>query len=443
MRVFLLSAVLAPALLLAACVGAAPPIEDAYGPNPTLTEPERRLLPIPRINEMKAVGWSDDGAPIAADGLAVNRFADGFIHPRWVYALPNGDVLVAEASSLPLSNKGFVGWIMERVMRNAGAVQETSPDRIVLLRDADGDGAAEVREIFLEGLNQPFGMALLDGYLYIANTDALVRVPYSDGDLAAAAPPQTVASLPFRADDNGHWTRNVIAAPDGSRLFVTVGSISNIAEQGMDVEQGRAMIHAIDPATGAVSTFATGLRNPNGMGFAPGTTTLWTVVNERDGLGDNLPPDYLTSVREGGFYGWPWAYWGRADHRFKADEIPEGAIERAIRPDYALGGHTAALGLVFNESPALGANWEGGAFVGLHGSWNRREPSGYSVIYVPFANGAPSGMPVDVLTGFLDANNNAMGRPVGVEIAADGALLVADDVGKVIWRVAPRAAAAR
>ncbi|MDH4982186.1 sorbosone dehydrogenase family protein [Hyphomicrobium sp. D-2] len=386
---------------------------------------------------MTAVGWTADGAPVAAEGLKVSRFADGFIHPRWVYTLPNGDVLVAEASSLPLSNKGLVGSVMEHVMRNAGAVQETSPDRIVLLRDADGDGVAEKREIFLEGLLQPFGMALLDGHLYIANTNALVRVPYTDGDLTAAGPPETVAALPFRADDNGHWTRNVIASPDGSRLFVTVGSISNIAEQGMDIEQGRAMIYAVNPATGTLTEYATGLRNPNGMGFAPGTNTLWTVVNERDGLGDDLPPDYLTSVKEGGFYGWPWAYWGRADHRFKADEIPPGTIERTIRPDYALGGHTAALGLVFNDKPALGPQWQGGAFVGLHGSWNRREPSGYRVIYVPFTNGQPSGMPVDVLTGFLDAQSNAMGRPVGVDIAGDGALLVADDVGKVIWRVAP------
>ena len=436
MRALLQSAILAPVRALSARVGEAPPVEASYGANPTLLEPERSWISIPHINEMKAVGWTEGGAPVAADGLVVTRFADGFIHPRWVYALPNGDVLVAEASSLPLSNKGLVGAVMEPVMRNAGAVQETSPNRIVLLRDADGDGVAEQREIFLEGLHQPFGMALLNGYLYIANTNALVRVPYSDGDLTAAGPPETVASLPFRADDNGHWTRNVIAAPDGSRLFVTVGSISNIAEQGMDIEQGRAMIHAINPATGAVTAFATGLRNPNGMGFAPGTDTLWTVVNERDGLGDNLPPDYLTSVQEGGFYGWPWAYWGRADHRFKSNEIPAGAIERTIRPDYALGGHTAALGLVFNENSALGPQWQGGAFVGLHGSWNRREPSGYRVIYVPFANGKPSGMPVDFLTGFLDANNNAMGRPVGVEIAGDGALLVADDVGKVIWRVA-------
>ena len=344
---------------------------------------------------------------------------------------------MAEASSLPLSKKGVVGWIMERVMRNAGAVQDVSPDRIVLLRDADGDGRAERREVFLEGLNQPFGMVLLNGFLYIANTDALVRVPYVDGDLAPAAPPEKVADLPYRAEDNGHWTRNVIAAPDGSRLFVTVGSISNIAEQGMEIEQGRAMIHAVDPATGAVSEFATGLRNPNGMGFAPGTDVLWTVVNERDGLGDNLPPDYLTSVREGGFYGWPWIYWGVADRRFKSEEIPKGAMERVLKPDYALGGHVAALGLVFNDRPALGPNFQGGAFVGLHGSWNRSEPSGYKVVYIPFAEGRPSGMPVDVLSGFLNADGHAMGRPVGVEIAGDGALLVADDVGKVIWRVTP------
>jgi glucose/arabinose dehydrogenase len=301
MRALLQSAILVPVRAFSARAGASPPIEAAYGANPALSEPERSWIPIPHVNEMKAVGWSENGAPVAANGLSVNRFADGLIHPRWIYALPNGDVLVAEASSLPLSNKGFVGAVMEPVMRNAGAVQEASPNRIVLLRDADGDGVAEVREIFLEGLHQPFGMALLNGYLYIANTSTLVRVPYTEGDLSAARPPETVASLPFRADDNGHWTRNVIAAPDGSRLFITVGSLSNIAEQGMDIEQGRAMIHAIDPASGAVTAFATGLRNPNGMGFAPGTNTLWTVVNERDGLGDNLPPDYLTSVQEGGF----------------------------------------------------------------------------------------------------------------------------------------------
>ena len=436
MRTLLATTGAAALLAFAACSTEPAPIEQTYGPDPQFPEPQRALLPT--LNEATAVGWAQDAGPVPAEGLTVSRFADGLAHPRWLYVLPNGDVLLAESASEPSDPKGLRGWIEQRVMKNAGAVEQ-SPNHILLLRDADRDGVAELRDTFLSGLKQPHGMVLLNGYLYIGNTDSLVRVPYRDGDTKPAGPVETVTPLPYNPEDNGHWPRNVVAAPDGSTLYVAAGSVSNVGEAGMEVERDRAAIHTVNPATGEISLFADGLRNPNGMDFTP-DGTLWTVVNERDELGDNLVPDYLTSVRQGGFYGWPWSYFGQhLDPRFDEDERPMDRVQAAIAPDYALGAHTASLGLVFNDGPALGPQFQGGAFIGQHGSWNRSEPSGYKVIYVPFAGGRPSGAPVDVLTGFLNENEEAQGRPVGGAIAADGALLVADDVGEVVWRVTPAA----
>jgi glucose/arabinose dehydrogenase len=319
-------------------------------------------------------------------------------------------------------------------MRSAGA-GAPSADRITLLRDSDGDGVAETREVFLQGLHSPFGITLVGNDLYVANTDAIVRFPYQSGQTRITAQPARLVELPA-GPRNHHWTKNVIASPDGSRLYATVGSNSNVGEHGMEVEEGRAAIWEIDRATGQHRIFASGLRNPNGMDWAPETGALWTVVNERDEIGNDLVPDYMTSVRDGAFYGWPYYYYGT--HRDERIEIPANVrLQAATSPDYALGSHTASLGLVFNRGDALGARYRGGVFIGQHGSWNRAEPSGYKVIYVPFANGQPSGPPQDILTGFLDERDNANGRPVGVAIDRRGNLLVADDVGNVIWRVSP------
>lgn len=328
--------------------------------------------------------------------------------------------------------RGLRAFFMRLAMRSAGA-GAPSADRITLLRDSDGDGAAETREIFLDGLHSPFGMALVGDSLYVADTDAIVRFPYRSGETHIGARPERLVELPA-GPRNHHWTKNVIASPDGARLYATVGSNSNVGEHGMAVEEGHAAIWEIDRATGQHRIFASGLRNPNGLDWEPATGALWTVVNERDEIGNDLVPDYLTSVREGAFYGWPFYYYG--DHRDERIAIPENArLQAATVPDYALGSHTASLGLVFNRGEALGARYRGGAFVGQHGSWNRAEPSGYKVIYVPFANGRPSGPPQDILVGFLDEAGHASGRPVGVAIDGRGALLVADDVGNVVWRV--------
>ncbi len=364
-------------------------------------------------------------------------FASGLDHPRWLHVLPNGDVLVAEtnAPERPLRKKllGVRGWIMGKMMKRAGGAVP-SADRITLLRDADGDGVAEVRSVFLENLRSPFGMALVGEDLYVANTDALVRVPYRTGDTRIATLPTSVADFADLPGGplNHHWTKGLIASPDGTKLYVSVGSNSNAAEHGMEHEEGRAAIWEFDRATGHGRVFAGGLRNPVGMAWW--AQTLWTSVNERDELGDDLVPDYLTSVREGGFYGWPYSYFGQhVDERVKPQR-PE-LVAKAIKPDYALGSHTASLGLASAQESTLPEPFKEGMFVGQHGSWNRKPPSGYKVIFVPFAGGQPTGLPIDVLTGFLDENGDARGRPVGVAIDKTGALLVADDVGNVIWRV--------
>ena len=408
------------------------PVTTGIGPNPTLPPPS--TSPIPLVKVATAKGWAPGEKPIGASGTVVSAFASGLEHPRWLYILPNGDVLVAEtnAPARPDDNKGVKGWFFKRYQAKAGGAVP-SANRITLLRDADGDGVAEVRSPFLTGLNSPFGMVLVDQTLYVANTDALVAFPYREGDLRIDAQGTKLADLPG-GTLNHHWTKNVVASPDGRTLYVSVGSNSNVAENGIDQERDRAAILAIDRMTGASRLFASGLRNPVGMAWEPERGALWTAVNERDELGSDLVPDYMTSVREGGFYGWPYSYFGQhVDKRVKPPR-PD-LVAKALVPDYALGAHTASLGLAYSTGGVAG-RFGSGMFVGQHGSWNRQPRSGYKVIFVPFTNGMPSGDPVDVLTGFLDERDgDSRGRPVGVVIDRQRALLVADDVGNVIWRV--------
>jgi glucose/arabinose dehydrogenase len=427
--------VLAGLILLVGCGGGTTlPSSAGFGPNPTLPEPHAQTIPTIRV--APAAGWAQDEQPVAAAGLQVAAYARGLDHPRWLYVLPNGDVLVAETNApadRPEEKKGIRAWFMGLFMSHAGAAVP-SPDRISLLRDADGDGVAETRTVFLQGLHSPFGMTLVGDDLYVADTDALLRFPYRTGETQISAQPTRMLDLPA-GPRNHHWTKNVIASPDGARLYVTVGSNSNVGENGMDEEEGRAAIWEVDRATGNHRMFATGLRNPNGMDWEPSGGALWTAVNERDEIGDDLVPDYMTSVRDGGFYGWPYYYYGT--HRDERIAIPANVrLREANVPDYALGAHTASLGLVFARGAVgLPANYRDGAFVGQHGSWNRSEPSGYKVIFVPFADGRPNGPPQEVLTGFLDERGRANGRPVGVVMDGRGGLLVADDVGNAVWRV--------
>ena len=410
-------------LALAACGESAKlSVAEGQGPAPKLATPVKTLLPT--VNIAEAIGWPEGRTPVAAAPYAVNAFASGLDHPRWLHVLPNGDVLVAESNAPPKPKEkrgGIKGWIQKLVMDEAGA-GAPSANRISLLRDADGDGVAEVKTPFLTGLRSPFGMALVGPTLFVANADSLVAFPYAEGATRIDAPPRLVTRLP--AGRNHHWTKSLVASPDGKRLYVGVGSNSNVADHGMDEEFERAAILEIDPATGRHRVFAGGLRNPVGLAFNPAGGALWAAVNERDEIGSDLVPDYMTSVRDGGFYGWPWSYWGQTvDARVKPPR-PD-MVAKAIKPDYALGPHTASLGLTFGP---------GGTYVGQHGSWNRKPRSGYKVIFVPFAGDKPAGAPRDVLTGFLDGDK-AMGRPVGVQFARDGSLLVADDVGNRVWRV--------
>ena len=402
------------------------------GASPTLPPPKSSL--IPTVNIAPATGWPQGMMPTAMAGLRVSALATGLDHPRWVYALPNGDVLVAESNAPPKpeDSKGIKGWAMKQVMAKAGA-GVPSANRITLLRGIDGEGKAQSRTVFMENLNSPYGMALVGNDLYIANSDALVKVAYQTGQTRISEAPVKVLDLPG-GPINHHWTKNVIASLDGSKLYVSVGSNSNVAENGMPAEEGRAAIWEVDPKTGTHRAFATGLRNPNGMGWAPDTGALWTVVNERDEIGSDLVPDYLTSVKDGAFYGWPYSYYGQnVDVRVKPPR-PD-LVAKAIAPDYALGSHVAPLGMAFSTGNALPASLASGVFVGEHGSWNRKPLSGYKVVFVPFAKGQPAGLPVDVLTGFLSPDGKAYGRPVGVAMDKAGALLVADDVGNVVWRV--------
>jgi glucose/arabinose dehydrogenase len=401
--------------------------EPAWGSNPVVPAAKPQGS-IPTLKMPTAKGWDDGQMPVAAPGLKVNAFATGLKHPRWINVLPNGDVLVAEATQVAGQVSSVFGYAMQATMRRAAALG-VSANRITLLRDTDGDGTAERREIFMEGLNQPFGMALLGDTFYVGNTDGVMAFPYADGTGRISAPGRKLT----RFKPGGHWTRSLLPSPDGQKLFVGVGSLSNIAESGMAVEEGRAAIYELDLADGSSRIFASGLRNPVGLAWEPRTGKLWTVVNERDGLGDETPPDYLTSVNDGGFYGWPYCYWGQTvDDRVPQDPI---AVAKAITPDYALGGHTASLGLCWLPAGTLPGFPEGMA-IGQHGSWNRSTLSGYKVVFVPFANGRPAGPPRDILTGFLSPDERvSYGRPVGVTLGPDGSVLVADDVGDVIWRV--------
>jgi glucose/arabinose dehydrogenase len=426
----------ASVLALAACSsGPTLPAAAGFGPSPQLPPPHKALIPTLKI--AKAVGWRAGEAPTPAPGFVVQPFATGLTHPRWLLVLPNGDVLVAETNGPGYEkDKSLRGLIQSMVMKSAGA-KVPSPNRITLLRDADGDGKAEIRTVFLQGLNSPFGMALVGEELYVADTDKVLRFPYQAGQTAITAAPAKLIDLPALPLDH-HWTKNILASRDGSRLYATVGSNSNIADHGMQIEAGRAAIWEIDRTTARSRLFATGMRNPNGMAWQPQTGELWTVVNERDEIGNDLVPDYLTSVKDGGFYGWPYSYWGgHVDLRAKPQR-PD-LVASAIVPDYGLSSHTASLGLAFYDAAAFPARYRGGAFVGQHGSWNRSVLNGYKVIFVPFQNGRPSGPPEDVLTGFVDAAGHARGRPVGVAVDKAGALLVADDVGDTVWRVTPAA----
>jgi len=420
---------------LVACADKADlPIRESMGPNPVLPEPTKTL--IPTVNVMEARGWPEGMQPQPAPGFAVKAFAVGLQHPRWLYTLPNGDVLVAETNTPPQpAKKGVKQWIMKKVMRRAGA-GVPSANRITLLRDADGDGVAELKQVFLRNLNSPFGMALIGNHFYVANADAIVRFPYQEGAISISEAGTKVADLPG-GPINHHWTKNIIASPDGAKLYATVGSNSNVGENGMENEVNRAAILEVDVKSGEVRPYATGLRNPNGMDWHPATGQLWTVVNERDELGSDLVPDFLTSVREGGFYGWPYSYYGRHVDTRVEPQKPE-LVQKAIVPDYALGAHTASLGLAFYKGKLLSERYRGGAFIGQHGSWNRQPLSGYKVIFVPFKDGYPNGQAEDILTGFVNTEAEvSFGRPVGVVEDRYGALLVADDVGNVIWRVTP------
>ncbi len=403
-----------------------------YGPRPVIPEPEKSLIPTLRI--AKAAGWKEGSTPRAAPGTAVTAFAAGLSHPRWLYVLPNGDVLVAETEAPPKPDdaKGVSGRVHKLVMERAGSGAHPSANRITLLRQSQPEGTAVERHIFLQGLNSPIGMALIGDAFYVADSDAVLRFPYHAGDTEIRAQPVKVAALPA-GSINHHWTKSLIASPDGRKLFVGVGSNSNAAENGLDAEYERAAVWEIDPKTGVHRLFASGLRNPVGLAWEPESGALWVAVNERDELGDHVPPDYMTALHDGAFYGWPFSYYGQhVDDRVKPQN--PALVAKAIAPDYALGAHTASLGLCWSDGSVLPA-FQHGMFVGQHGSWNRKEYSGYKVVFVPFAHGKPAGAPVEVLSGFLDADHRALGRPVGVAMDKRGALLVADDVGNVIWRV--------
>ncbi|MCP6699462.1 PQQ-dependent sugar dehydrogenase [Pseudomonas donghuensis] len=408
-------------------------VSDGVGPSPQLPEPNKTL--IPTVNIAPAIGWPPGMTPKAAPGTQVVAFAEGLDHPRWLYALPNGDILVAETNAPPKPDNGMGirGWVVGKIMDRAGA-SVPSANRISLLRDSDHDGVAETRTSFIEHLNSPFGMALVGNDFYVADTDRLLRFHYQPGATSIHGPGTPVADLPG-GTLNHHWTKNVIASRDGKKLYVTVGSNSNVGENGMDQEKGRAAIWEIDPASGQQRIFASGLRNPNGLAWEPHTGQLWTAVNERDEIGSDLVPDYITSVKDGGFYGWPYSYFGQhVDQRVNPSD--PNLVASAIAPDYAVGPHTASLGLTFAEPGVLPSPFEQGAFIGQHGSWNRKPHSGYKVIFVPFSTaGRPAGKPIDLLSGFLNDEGKAMGRPVGVINDQRGGVLVADDVGNKIWRV--------
>ncbi|MDP3411179.1 sorbosone dehydrogenase family protein [Bosea sp. (in: a-proteobacteria)] len=432
LKAILIAGVATSTLALAACGDQPLPEEAGYGPNPTLPAPKSSWLPTVKVAD--AIGWKEGEKPVAASGGQITAFATGLQHPRWLYELPNGDILVAESDAPPKpedKSGGIRGWVQGLFMKKAGS-QTPSANRITLLRDQDGDGVAETKSVYLQNLTSPFGMALVGDQLYIANADAVVRVPYVAGETTNSATPVKLADLP--AGRNHHWTKSLVASPDGTKLYVGVGSNSNVGENGMAEEERRAAVLEIDTASGATQVFASGLRNPVGIDWNPATKELWVAVNERDEIGDDLVPDYMTSVKRDGFYGWPYSYYGQTvDTRIEPPR-PD-LVARAIKPDYALGAHSASLGLTFVKDGRLGQSYQGGAFIGQHGSWNRKVPVGYRVIFVPFVDGKPSGMPKPVMTGFLSDKGEAKGRPVGVLVDRNSGLLVADDVGNAIWRL--------
>lgn len=430
------SLIIVAGLPLAACaIGSSSSSDTGYGASPAIPAAESTLLPMVNIAPVRV--RPSGFLPTAPTGFAVTEFAGGLKHPRWLYTLPNGDVLVAESDAPEEHDEGsgLFGWIRRQVMKRAGA-GVPSPDRIVLLRDADGSGVAQTRTVFLRGLHSPFGMALVGDQLYVADTDALLRFNYVTGATTIETSGVKVTDLPA-GPINHHWTKNILADRSGKHLYITVGSNSNAGENGIDAEEGRARILEFDVETGRLRPYATGLRNANGLSWQPDSGALWTAVNERDDLGNNLVPDYMTAVKDGAFYGFPYSYYGQhVDTRVKPQR-PD-LVATAIVPDYALGNHTASLGLVFYDRTLFPVHYRGGAFVGQHGSWNRKPRTGYKVVFVPFVDGNPVGKPEDFLSGFLTADGHALGRPVGVALDAHGALLVADDVGNAVWRVAPR-----
>jgi glucose/arabinose dehydrogenase len=419
-----------PALALASCHKQVTGPDDQVGANPVLPAPQQYLLPPMKIASPEP--WKAGEMPTVGAGLKVQPFATGLIHPRSVYALPNGDVLVAETDGpkAPLNRpKDFV---MGVIKGHAGTGPK-APNDIILLRDTKGTGVADQRFTFMTHRHSPFGMVLIGNDLYVADTDAIIRFHYTPGQTTITDPGVKLTDLPGGPIDH-HWTKSMVASPDGTKLYVGIGSNSNITENGMPAEYERASIWEVDRATGAHRLYATGTRNPNGLTFEPVTHKLWAVINERDELGPNLVPDYMTSITDGGFYGWPYSYWGQHIDPRVSPQRPD-LVARAIVPDYGLSSHVAPLGMTFSTGATMPAQYRGGAFVGEHGSWDRDPFNGYKVIYIPFANGRPAGKPVDVLTGFLGADNHAHGRPVGVANGTDGSLLVADDLGNSVWRV--------
>jgi glucose/arabinose dehydrogenase len=413
------------------CTAQTPAVNAEYGPSPEMPRPTKSFVPTVRV--AKATGWHDDAKPRGAEGTAVTAYARELEHPRWLYVLPNGDVLVAEseAPAKPDDGKGISGKVHKLVMKRAGSGAHPSANRITLLRET-GPGSVE-KHVFLRGLNSPIGMALVGNTFYVADSDAVLTFPYHSGDTELRSAPSQLTALPA-GTINHHWTKSLLASPDGLHLYVGVGSNSNAAENGLDVEHERAAVWEIETKTGKHRIYASGLRNPVGLAWEPQSNALWVAVNERDELGDHVPPDYMTAVRDGGFYGWPFSYYG--DHVDDRVKPPNPAlVATALVPDYALGAHTASLGLAWSAGADLPSRFQQGMFVGQHGSWNRKQRSGYKVVFVPFVNGRPAGLPIDVLTGFLDSENRAQGRPVGVAIDKRGALLVADDVGNTVWRV--------
>ena len=423
-------------LVLAGC-GSSQNIDKStqYGPSPNLPEPSRGLLP--RMTVPKVIGWSGGETPTVPQGFHIEAIATGLSNPRNVYPLPNGDLLVIESKKdakepIERPKRPVMGWIEAKAHGGSGGGQPSN--RILLLRDADGDGKPDGSTVLIDHLNSPFGVVLVGDALYVADTDAILRFRFKPGQTSVDGPAVKVTDLPA-GPINHHWTKSLTASADGTKLYVGVGSNSNAMERGIEAETNRAAIWEVDPTSGAVRVFARGLRNPNGLTFYPGSDVLWTVVNERDELGPNLVPDYMTSVKRDAFYGWPYSYWGQHMDPRVRPQRPD-LVKSAILPDYGLSSHVAPLGLAFYTASAFPAQFRGGAFVGEHGSWNRPEPNGYKVVFIRFQDGRPVGEPMEFITGFIK-DGKARGRPVGVAVDRTGALIVADDVGNTVWRVTP------